>query len=68
MAKREGSIKYEVVSGLTSRSYKKSKVSEAGRVCEHKKCITKLSIYNQNIFCALHTPFEIQRDRVERSH
>lgn len=35
-----------------------SKQHEAGRVCAHEECDTKLSIYNKKAVCSIHEDFE----------
>jgi hypothetical protein len=35
----------------------------SGRVCGHNRCGTRLSIYNNGYFCALHAPRVIPRMR-----
>ena len=34
-----------------------------GRVCDEEGCATRLSIYNDGSFCALHAPMETPRTR-----
>jgi hypothetical protein len=34
-----------------------------GRVCKEDGCSTKLSVYNDGIFCSLHAPMIVPRTR-----
>ena len=40
-----------------------SKAYEAGRVCRHAECGTRLSIYNDGVFCYRHEPMTVPRVR-----
>jgi hypothetical protein len=40
-----------------------SKAFKAGRICRHPECGTRLSIYNDGLFCYRHEPMTVPRVR-----
>lgn len=42
---------------------RRPKTFEAGRVCHHEGCVTKLSRYNKREFCYTHAPVKFPRVR-----
>ncbi|MDH4169041.1 MAG: hypothetical protein OEW42_05565 [Acidimicrobiia bacterium] len=52
------------VSGFRTTSAERTRpLSNAGRICGESGCATRLSIYNDLDFCALHAPMVVPRMR-----
>ncbi len=49
--------KSEVIGGETLKTpRRRPRVFASGRMCAEPECGTRLSVYNQERFCSLHTP------------
>ena len=55
----DGSVGAHPISG----NDRPSKAYGAGRICRHPECGTRLSIYNDGVFCYRHEPMTVPRVR-----